>query len=146
MIQDSVTQKVLGIGREDAGLYYLINDIPETIDGWLKDFGVCISNDTESCIPSFTPCNAHKYVSCTNNVDAYSLWHQRLGRLSDSKLQHVTCVPKNVVKCNDKICSTFPMSKFTKLSFPLSNSVSDHIFQLIHIDIWGPYMVPINGS
>lgn len=33
LIQDSTTQKVLGIGRgEEAGLYFLINATPESID------------------------------------------------------------------------------------------------------------------
>lgn len=44
-------------------------------------------------------------------------------------------------------CDTCSMSKIHKLSFPTSTHVSTFPFELIHIDIWGPYRVhDINGA
>lgn len=43
------------------------------------------------------------------------------------------------------VCMTCPMSKFTKLPFQYSTSVSTSAFELIHLDIWGPYRVPTRG-
>ena len=36
--------------------------------------------------------------------------------------------------------------KFTKLPYSLSESQSSEIFDLVHIDVWGPYKVPTNGK
>lgn len=41
---------------------------------------------------------------------------------------------------------TCPMAKFCKLPFSLSASQPTQPFQLIHIDIWGPYKVCTHGS
>ena len=48
-------------------------------------------------------------------------------------------VPKHMNK--EHICITCPMAKFAKLPFCLSNSKAQKPFELIHIDIWGPYRV-----
>lgn len=57
-----------------------------------------------------------------------------------SKLQNISGI-KPVQHHASKICSTCPMSKFTKLPFSLSDSHAKDIFEHIHIDIWGPYKV-----
>lgn len=38
------------------------------------------------------------------------------------------------------------MAKFTKLPYAFSDSHVSECFHLIHIDIWGPYKVSINGN
>lgn len=38
------------------------------------------------------------------------------------------------------------MSKFIKLSYPLSSSHASPPFELIHMDIWGPYRVCSKGK
>ena len=38
------------------------------------------------------------------------------------------------------------MAKFAKLPYQVSESHRTVIFELIHIDIWGPYKVPTNGK
>lgn len=38
------------------------------------------------------------------------------------------------------------MSKFTKLPFPLSKSYASALFDLIHLDIWGPYKEVTRGK
>lgn len=63
-----------------------------------------------------------------------------MGHASAAKLKLIPCV-KPFVNQPAKICVTCPMSKFTKLPFPLSNSHAAVAFELIHIDIRGPYKV-----
>ena len=44
-------------------------------------------------------------------------------------------------------CHICPLAKQHKLPFPKSTSVSLACFDLIHVDIWGPYSAPsLNGS
>ena len=38
-------------------------------------------------------------------------------------------------------CAISPFSRQTRLSFPHSTSSSTCIFQLLHMDVWGPYRV-----
>ena len=43
---------------------------------------------------------------------------------------------------SNEICEIFPLAKHKRLPFPFHNHVSEFPFDLIHCDIWGPYMVP----
>ena len=40
------------------------------------------------------------------------------------------------------ICAPCHLAKQHKLSFPLSKTNSQNVFDLIHIDIWGPLGTP----
>lgn len=40
------------------------------------------------------------------------------------------------------VCEICPLARQTKLSFPIRKSGSKRIFELIHIDTWGPFQVP----
>lgn len=39
-----------------------------------------------------------------------------------------------------------PLAKQTRLSFPISTSLVDVVFSLIHIDLWGPYRVSTHSG
>jgi hypothetical protein len=39
------------------------------------------------------------------------------------------------------VCIVCPLARQRRLSFPISSSVSSSIFDLIHVDIWGPFSV-----
>lgn len=47
--------------------------------------------------------------------------------------------PSNFVNCACEIC---PLARQTKLPFSVSSIKSKCIFDLIHIDTWGPYKSP----
>ncbi|KAL0404529.1 UNVERIFIED_CONTAM: hypothetical protein Sradi_2093700 [Sesamum radiatum] len=68
------------------------------------------------------------------------LWHKRLGHPSLKVLEHIPTV-KNAVK-NAKSCTMCPLAKQHRLPFPYSASSSSKPFDLIHVDIWGPYHKP----
>ena len=49
-----------------------------------------------------------------------------------------------IVSCNNnEPCMVCPLAKQKKLPFPSSQHVVDCAFALIHIDIWGPFSIPI---
>lgn len=41
-----------------------------------------------------------------------------------------------------KICTICPLAKQHRLPFPHSTSMSSLPFQLLHVDIWGPFKIP----
>lgn len=61
-----------------------------------------------------------------------------MGHLSDSALNHLKCIDKSN-KMQKHVCDIYPISKLQGFSFPASSSRSKCIFELVHIDTWGPY-------
>lgn len=75
-------------------------------------------------------------VAC-NNVVNLDLIHARLGHVSLSKMKHLNfCQCKNL---KDYFCDICFVVKHHKLPFLPSKSIAANIFDLIHIDFWGPY-------
>lgn len=81
----------------------------------------------------------------TAKSNQYTMWHQRLGHASHSKLQHLKCV-KPFIGQQGEVCITCPMAKLTKQPFKLSHSLAQKAFALVHTDIWGPYKVATRGK
>ncbi|KAL2243082.1 UNVERIFIED_CONTAM: Retrovirus-related Pol polyprotein from transposon RE1 [Sesamum indicum] len=73
-----------------------------------------------------------------NDKNDFSLWHQRLGHSSPDVMKHIVAlhIPK---PHKEHICNICPLAKQTRVPFPLSTSNSISCFDLIHVDIWGPY-------
>ena len=73
--------------------------------------------------------------------DLETLWHFRLGHISNKCID----VIKNkfpFVKYNKSfVCDVCRFTKQKRLSFPISTSKSEKCFDLIHVDIWGPYLM-----
>ncbi|GJR80268.1 retrovirus-related pol polyprotein from transposon TNT 1-94 [Tanacetum coccineum] len=145
VVQDLTTKKVLALGKERAGLYLLLNIPLKSIDARLQSLMVstCASASFLSYPASFASMLNKAITTCNQS---YSLWHLRLGHISDSKLKHVSGISNSNDKTNIVSCLSCPMAKFTKLPYNLSESHALDIFELIHIDIWGPYKVETNGS
>ena len=71
------------------------------------------------------------------------LWHIKLDHPSDQKL-YILNKTMPIVSCNNyEPCMVCPLAKQKKLPFPASQHVVDCAFALIHIDIWGPFSIPI---
>lgn len=71
--------------------------------------------------------------------------HNRLGHISYSKLLHLP----NCGNFDDvnSFCDTCSLAKFHRFPFQLSNSKSDACFDLLHMDLWGPFHIAsINGE
>lgn len=75
----------------------------------------------------------------TNNCTDQNLevCHFRMVHPSEHVLQHLPFYSnKRAVIRNCDVCK-FP--KQTKLPFPVSNAIAEENFDLLHLDIWGPY-------
>jgi len=72
---------------------------------------------------------------CAVTNDNSSLWHQRLGHPSIETLKSLLLQLKFLTSHH---CTTCPLAKQRKLSFPSNNHLSSNAFDLIHVDIWGP--------
>ncbi|XP_019240116.1 PREDICTED: uncharacterized protein LOC109220107 [Nicotiana attenuata] len=104
--------KVMGIGRENCGLYIL---------KWKE-------KPIEAMV--------------TKGNDESSLWHMRLGHPSIMAMKHIPALKNKAVdsiQCNCEVC---PLAKQSRLKFPLSRSKTDCLFHLIHLDVWGPHKLP----
>lgn len=47
----------------------------------------------------------------------------------------------NIKKESHDLCLACPLAKFTKLPFTKRESRASKMFNLVHIDTWGPYKV-----
>ena len=69
----------------------------------------------------------------------FALVHARLGHTSLSKMQHISLCQHplpNTIACD--ICLS---TKMHRLPFNKSNITTTFPFQLVHLDVWGPYRV-----
>ena len=114
LLQDLVTKKIIGLGREHNGLYYLTPNLATK--------------------PSHISSANHAVISST-------LWHRRLGHPSPNRLQLLAKTIPGVSCSVDKVCDVCPLAKQTRLSFNLSTISTTKPFALIHCDIWGPHKI-----
>lgn len=69
------------------------------------------------------------------------LWHLHMGHMpfSQLKLLQPSCVIKDTNA--NIICQICPLAKQSRNSFPTSSIKSTFMFELLHVDVWGPYKV-----
>ncbi|KAL0320493.1 UNVERIFIED_CONTAM: Retrovirus-related Pol polyprotein from transposon RE2 [Sesamum radiatum] len=119
LLQDQRTKKVLAVGKLVGKLYVL---------------------DTESFSKEVLNKHTMNIVNeCSLNVTITEndLWHRRLGYTPILVLKHANVLKEH---CDDlSTCHTCPLAKQQRLPFLISATHSMHIFELLHVDIWGPY-------
>jgi hypothetical protein len=117
----------IGVGKEEGGLYHLLQDRVSVLP-----FNYVLNNSTllNSAVLHFNNHNGNPDQSVTS-----SLWHYRLGHLSNKPLQLLSHVIPQLVHDSNKSCSVCPLAKQHRLSFPHSESISHNPFDLIHCDI-----------
>ncbi|KAL0454597.1 UNVERIFIED_CONTAM: hypothetical protein Slati_0798900 [Sesamum latifolium] len=120
-VKDLKSNHTLAIGTQKGILYYL---------------------NSNSFVPAVLSDKIQIHVSClSSDAQLYTLWHKRLGHASSKVLSHIPVLSfKN--SNQEHVCSICPLAKQTRLSFPVSTSHSKSAFDLLHIDIWGPYKQP----
>ena len=76
------------------------------------------------------------------SVNKVNDWHFRLGHLSKDKLS-VLSTKFNYIssKTCDDFCQICPFAKQKRLPFLVSISSSNKIFDLLHMNIWGPLAI-----
>lgn len=113
LLQDQRSGKMIGMGTERGGLYYLD------------------TSQRTSCNAAIAPVSSSP-----------KLWHQRLGHLSNKIFHLLSHSVMNIQYCDISDCLICPLAKQTRCSFPLSSIRTKAPFELIHVDIWGGYHVP----
>jgi hypothetical protein len=114
-VQDLQSQKLIGTGRRENGLYILdelkVSVAATTAD--LSSFRLSLSSSS------------------------FYLWHSRLGHVSSSRLRFLasTGALGNLKTCDISDCSGCKLAKFSALPFNRSISVSSSPFDLIHSDV-----------
>ncbi|KAL4274119.1 hypothetical protein GQ457_13G011820 [Hibiscus cannabinus] len=56
-------------------------------------------------------------------------------------MRFFTALNSKIPACNKTDCTVCHLAKHKRLPFPVSQSVSDYCFDLVHIDTWGPFPV-----
>ncbi|KAK4388519.1 Retrovirus-related Pol polyprotein from transposon RE2 [Sesamum angolense] len=121
VIQDRMTNEVVAVAKQIKHLYILSN---QSFDAaFINSFLLDSSNFVSRVIESDT-----------------LLWHKRLGHASLKVLEHIPAMKKEIK--NAEICTVCPLAKQHRLPFHRSTSSSFKPFDLVHVDIWGPYHKP----
>ncbi|KAJ0947166.1 putative RNA-directed DNA polymerase [Helianthus annuus] len=76
-------------------------------------------------------------TSHCNSVVTSTVWHQRLGHLPCYKMKQLPINSNNSLHFLEH-CDFSPQARQHKLPFPHSTRSSIAIFDLIHVDVWGP--------
>ena len=83
------------------------------------------------------------HATVSLGVDDFELWHQRLRHPADRVVKYLPPVKNNnYSKHLNKAFRICPQAKQSHLSFSNSQSRASRIFELIHCDLWGPYVTP----
>lgn len=77
--------------------------------------------------------------SCHVAVTNAKVWHLRLGHIPFSRLKIL--LPHIDVSNIDFVCQVCPKAKQVKSSFTHSYIKTKSCFEMIHIDVWGPYKI-----
>lgn len=138
VISDRNNGDVVGIGKASQGLYYLVDKSLEEIADEAR------RNVSQSRLRKQEPrCNYVRIpseIKYPAKISEELLWHQRLGHAPMSKIRKI---PELSVlhQHTAEVCITCPRAKMTKVEYNRSMSRAKEIFDLIHLDIWGPYKV-----
>lgn len=110
------------LGKAKKALYY-IQDEAKNIN----------KSEGKFCAASLT----HK-----ESIQQLKVWHLRLGHLPFSKIQHLFPSLNGIDISKECFCTVCPMAKQTRNMFSRSSIKTTDIFQLVHVDIWGPLRHP----
>ena len=114
VLQDVHTHQIIGCAELRHGLYRLLPT-------------------TDSVSNHVTTVNV-----AVNQTEPHVLWHARLGHVPFTKLVQVPGL--HLTPCTETIvCDVCHFSKQKKLSYSSSDSCATAGFDLVHMDIWGPF-------
>lgn len=91
-------------------------------------------SQTQLCLHSSNL--AASIVTCAANVNKTILWHHRLGHVPYPVLK---LLPIDGLVHDISPCDCCMLAKQTRQPFPTSVTRATAVFELFHIDLWGPY-------
>ncbi|XP_074306464.1 uncharacterized protein LOC141641711 [Silene latifolia] len=134
--QDLSTKKVIATGQRIGDLYRFQNFNTQA----LVDKVVSLVSKVFECHScSDNKHGFHSVNSSTSSISA-ALLHARLGHMGYDKLKFVN-TNNGIIKENLP-CEICVLSKHHQFPFPISSSKASYVFELLHMDVWGPYNTP----
>lgn len=86
--------------------------------------------------------NTHQKLVVEVDMQECNLWHRRLGFPCSQSLNSLSLLRHNTdLELLNKYY-VFQLAKQTRLPFPTSESRIAKYFDLVHMDLWGPYKSP----
>ena len=157
-VKDKATHKVLLEAKLKGGLYVFdqsqikLQNVQHPVTHQLKSNKPNSSKlcAYSSCIPdpSSSVLTSHKSSVSLNNV--FELWHKCLGHPSGKVVKSVLthCNIKHINEQPSSLCQACCLGKLHKLPFPISYTVYSKPLQLIHSDLWVPFLalLPMDTS
>ena len=129
-IQDLTCWNTIGMGKMHDGLYLLQGSSLSKASKSLDDFLL------RHKFSSFTA-----FSSSVSHANLYSLWHSGLGHPSNMKLHSLVHLFPFLQNCCTKDYTVCPLAKQKRLPFPFDNKRAVHSFDLVHMDVWGPFSI-----
>lgn len=77
--------------------------------------------------------------TCCTTIAEAKLWHLRLGHIPFPQLKFIIPNCDGKLYQSENICQICPASRQSRMGFPHSSIRTITIFELLHLDIWGPY-------
>jgi len=142
--QEKISGRVIGQGKSQRGLYFWKPSSPEIaytamdFEVWHKRLGhlssgkmkILVKNNKIEC----KSINSKSIHDC-NNIGKHDVFFHE-------NKQNNSEINKNLDFIKEK-CHVCPLAKQAKLKYKNSLTKSKHLFELIHIDVWGKF--PINS-
>lgn len=72
-------------------------------------------------------------------VSCQDVWHIRLGHMSITSMKNISSLPHFHINKAATPCAICLLARQHRLPFPNSHISTTRVFELIHIDTWGPY-------
>lgn len=126
ILQDQRTEKVIAVGKMKKNLYVLNT----------KPFS---SEAITLCCNLISSSGVFLNEYSVHSVNMIT-WHRSLGYVSEAAQKNLPFYNNNKSEIFTD-CDVCKFPKQTSLPFPMSNNRSFKVFDLIHVDIWGPYKV-----
>ncbi|XP_074306418.1 uncharacterized protein LOC141641662 [Silene latifolia] len=137
LFQDLSSKHVVATEQRVAGLYRFYNKNSVIHRN--------ISNLVHQLLESRVPSEKNNKLCLAGVTSSLSLLHCRLGHHSVNRLKFVPGF-KTEIK-HDFSCETCILAKHHRLPFSICNKRVVACFDMLHIDVWGPYKVPsISGA
>ncbi|KAL2935935.1 Retrovirus-related Pol polyprotein from transposon TNT 1-94 [Bienertia sinuspersici] len=142
IIKEADSECVKGIGRAERGLYILLDGSVSAVRREMAEEKTKREQaEVDMRANTVDDVVVPGSIKMKNKVSEEMLWHQRLGHAPLDRIQKIEELKEKVKNCNEE-CLICPQAKFTRQPYLRSNSRASDVFELIHIDIWGPYKVP----